>query len=73
VLYALAVAALTVFGSAGYIFLIVMTTINLAWLYRGLKGFQAADPTKWARMMFGFSLIVLLTLCVMLVVGARLP
>lgn len=70
--FTFACAALTVFGYTGRIFLVVMTALNLYWVARGIKGFQTGDATKWARQMFGLSLIVLLVLSVMLAVGVRL-
>jgi protoheme IX farnesyltransferase len=63
---------MSIFGYTGHIFLVVMTALNLYWVARGIKGFQTEDPTKWALQMFIFSLKVLLTLSVMLAVGARL-
>lgn len=71
--FALAVAALTFLGYTGYVFLAIMTVLNGVWLYRGYIGFNTQDDVKWARMMFIFSLNVLLVLSVMLAIGARLP
>lgn len=64
---------LTLSGYTGYIYLVVMTTVGVGWLWLGLKGFKAPDDRKWARKMFFFSLLVVLTLAVMLSVGAILP
>lgn len=33
------------------------------WLYIALRGFSAKDDNKWARKVFGFSLLVLLAFC----------
>lgn len=71
--FMMSIIALTLLGYAGYTFLAIMTALNIVWLYRGLIGFQAADPTAWARMMFGFSLIVLLVMSATLTVATRLP
>jgi protoheme IX farnesyltransferase len=71
--FMLACVLLSALGYTGYSFLIVMTVISCVWLYRGIRGFRAPDTTKWARQMFGFSLIVILMLAIMLSVGARLP
>jgi heme o synthase len=72
-LFVLSVIALSVSGYTGLVFLIVMAGLGLYWLWRGLAGFNAKNDTRWARQMFGLSLIVLLSLSLMLAVGARLP
>lgn len=73
VAFILACAALTVLGYAGYVYLAVMTSLGLVWLWFGLKGFTAADDRRWARKMFLYSLIMILSLSVMLSVGSILP
>ncbi len=67
---------LSVFGYTGYVFAIVMGLLGAYWFYKGLAGLkttniQASD--KWARGMFGFSLIVTIALAVLLPAGALLP
>ncbi len=71
-LYLLAVIALAVFGSAGVAFASVMGVLGLYWLYRGLAGFKALEPVKWARGMFGLSLITLVVLSAMLALSPLL-
>jgi protoheme IX farnesyltransferase len=71
--FVLAVIALSFFGYTGLVFLVVMAGIGLYWLWKGISGFSAGDDKKWARGMFGFSLITLLVLSVMLSVGSILP
>jgi protoheme IX farnesyltransferase len=64
---------LTVLGYTGYVYLAVMTLIGIIWLGRGLRQqFDAATAAQWGRQMFLFSLIAILTLSVMLSVGAKL-
>jgi len=72
-LFVLAVVALSAAGYTGLSFLVVMSGLGLYWLWRGLSGFNAKDDAKWGRQMFGFSLIVLLSLSIMLSIGTRLP
>jgi protoheme IX farnesyltransferase len=72
VAFILANISLSLFGTTKVIYLIVMTILGLAWLWLGIQGFKS-DDTKWARKMFFFSLIIILTLSVMLSVGAILP
>jgi protoheme IX farnesyltransferase len=71
--FIVATSLLAVLGYTGYIFLIVMLLIGLAWLYKGLRGYGAKDDAAWARNMFFFSLIVVLVLSVMTAVGPLLP
>jgi len=42
-------------------------------LYKGLKSFNIKDNVLWAKHMFLFSLIVLMSFSVMLSVGSILP
>jgi len=71
--FIVASASLTLFGYTGYLYLIVMLAVGLWWLKLGIKGFKAKDDAKWARKLFGFSLIVLMTLSVAVSFGAILP
>ena len=68
-----ATVALTVFGYAGYTYLAVMLVAGLVWLRRALQGFKAADDNKWARGVFGYSLLVLMVFSVMISLDALLP
>lgn len=71
--FIVAVSALTVFGYAGYSYLVVMVLIGLVWLWLALQAFRTKDDKQWARRLFFFSLIVILALSVMLSVGSILP
>lgn len=73
-LYVVANAVLALLGYASFSFFLVMTGIGLYWLWLGLRGFKTGtDDIKWARRMFGWSLIVLLVFCLMLSIDAWLP
>jgi protoheme IX farnesyltransferase len=71
-LYLVAVILLTFFASVGWVFLTVVGGMGVYWLYLGMKGFNALSPEKWARGMFGFSLIALLALSAAVAVGPKL-
>ena len=58
--FGLAASSLTFFGFTGYTYLSIVVIATGAWLWRGFNGFKTMDDVKWARKMFGFSLIVLL-------------
>ncbi len=66
-------AMLTLFGYTGYTYLLIISLIGLAWLWRGLEGIKTTDDKPWGRQMFFFSLIVILTFSVTLATGALLP
>jgi len=68
--FTLAVSLLTIYDYAGWVFLVVMAVLGLTWFAKGIKGFQASNNTVWARQMFLFSLIVMLSLSVMLSVNS---
>ncbi len=61
--FVFATASLTIFDYTGIAYACLMSVVSLAWFYRGVIGFKAVDDIKWARQMFGFSLIVLLIFC----------
>jgi len=72
-LYLLSVLGLAVFGSVGLLFAVIMGLLGLYWLFLGIKGFGSLQPQKWARGMFGFSLITLLTLSAGIAFAPLLP
>lgn len=72
-LFTLATLALFVFDYTGWTYLVVMLVADAAWLRLGLKGFGTKDNDKWARKVFGFSLLVLLVFSLMISLEAWLP
>lgn len=52
--------SLAAFGYATLIYAVVMAAAGTVWLRKGVAGFAAPDTVRWARGMFGFSLLVLL-------------
>lgn len=64
--YLLAVLLLSWFGSAGVVFAVVAGSLGIYWMWLGVKGFKTDQLDKWARGMFGFSLITLLILSTLL-------
>jgi protoheme IX farnesyltransferase len=65
-LFVLANVLLVTTGSAGFIYLVVMLSAGLWWFWWGVKGLQTANADKWARKMFGNSLIILLLFSLMI-------
>jgi protoheme IX farnesyltransferase len=64
---------LSFFGYAGVSYLIVVPGLGVYWLFRAINGFKARSDTKWARSMFGFSLIALLAFSIMISLDSFLP
>lgn len=71
VAFGLTVCSLALFGHAGYVYLTVVAIASLAWLYQGLKA--TSDDIRWAKNMFGCSLIVLLAFSFAVSLNAWLP
>jgi protoheme IX farnesyltransferase len=73
VLYVLAIICLPLFASTGWVFAALMSILGLYWLYVGVKGFKLEKPEKWAKGMFGLSLIILLVFSAALSLSPKLP
>ena len=71
VLFAIAVFALTLFGYAGYSYLVVVEVAALVWFWRGTRGI--VEDESWPRKLFFMSLIVLVVFSVMLSLAQLLP
>lgn len=72
-LFSLSVIAMTVFGYDGMVFLIIMGLVALNWLRLAFKGFSTKDNVAWAKQIFLYSLITLVSLCALLPLGSQLP
>lgn len=64
---------LTVFDYTGYVYMAIIFSAGLYWLFAGLDGLKASDDKVWGRQMFKISLMVLLIYCIALSVGELLP
>lgn len=73
VLYAVVVSLLFFYGYTGVSYLIASSALSLYWLYKGVSGYRKADDVKWARTMFGASLLVLTVMFLVIPLGALLP
>lgn len=71
--FMVACAMLTVMGYTGYIFLLVMAGLGVTWLRLGIINYRKKDDVAWGKRMFLFSLIIIMSLSVMLPLGALLP
>lgn len=73
VLFLVSTIYLTLNGITGNVFLIAMVILGGYWIFLGIKGFKAPDDAKWARKVFGFSLIILMSMSVLMSLNVVLP
>ncbi|MGV9001908.1 MAG: heme o synthase [Candidatus Saccharimonadaceae bacterium] len=72
VLYAVVASLLTIFGYTGIIYLVLSSALSLYWIYKGVSLYNKVDDVKWAKMMFGVSLLVLLSMLTLISIGGYL-
>ncbi len=73
IIYAIVATALPFYGYTGVVYFIVATSLSLFWIYKGVSLYKTVSDVKWARAMFGVSLVVLLSMCALIAVGGYLP
>ena len=73
IVYGVVASLLTFFGYTGVIYLVISTALSIYWIYKGIVLYKKIDDIKWARTMFGISLIVLLAMCLLISIGGYLP
>ncbi|USN97001.1 MAG: protoheme IX farnesyltransferase [Candidatus Nomurabacteria bacterium] len=67
--FTIVVALPSVIGATGNIYLTVMLALSVYWLAQGVWYYRREKTDRWAKRMFGISLVVLLTFCAMISVG----
>jgi protoheme IX farnesyltransferase len=60
VAFAIASSLLTFQGYTGYLYLGAIVLVSLGWILRGLTTYSKVDDAQWGRLMFKYSLLVLL-------------
>lgn len=73
VLYVVTALLLTLYGYTGLVYLVISLGLSAYWLGSGIFYYNKLDDIKWARKMFGASLLVLLAISVLIAVGGYLP
>lgn len=68
-----AALSLSLAGYAGVGYFVVALGMGLYWLYLGFQGYRAHDEVKWAKKNFGFSILTITVLSVMMSVSSMLP
>lgn len=64
---------LSVFGYTGIIFALLFATLALYWVINGLVYYKKLPDEKWAKRMFGLSLMVLLGMSALIAGGGYIP
>ena len=72
VIFALLSPLLTLMGPVGVVYLVVMVTLSLYWLYQGARYYRTENDERWAKRMFGTSLIIMLVMSVIIGSGGYL-
>lgn len=72
-IYAVAVGLLYVFGYTGITYLVISTALSAYWVYKGITIYNTLSDEKWARKIFGTSLLILLSMCLLIAIGGYLP
>jgi protoheme IX farnesyltransferase len=73
ILFGVTSIMLSFFGYTGVVYLVLMLVLAGYWLYKGISLYDKVSDIKWARTMFGVSLLVLLSTCLLIAVGGYLP
>ncbi|SFN92264.1 heme o synthase [Xenorhabdus japonica] len=68
--FMVATLMLTISGYAGYKYLIVSTAVSIWWLGMALSGYKTSDDRIWARRLFLFSIVAIMSLSVMMSVDS---
>jgi len=73
IIFAIVFALPTFYGYTGIIYLVGSVLLSAYWLYKGISLYNKVDDVKWARQMFGVSLLVMLSMSLLIAVGGYLP
>ncbi|TBW51311.1 protoheme IX farnesyltransferase [Marinobacter halodurans] len=71
--FMLAALSLSLAGYTGIAYFVVMLLMGLYWLKLGLAGFRTEDNVKWAKGNFGFSILTVCVLSLMMGINGVLP
>ncbi len=71
--FAVAVSLLPLIGAVGTTYTVIMLALGLLWVGVAVKGFWVSQNERWARSVFGLSLIILLIFSGLLATESFLP
>lgn len=64
--FVVAALCLAVAGYAGLIYMFTILLVSVVWFVLGMRGLRASNHDKWSRMMFNFSLLVILLFSILI-------
>lgn len=70
VAFVVASLLLTVTGYTGYAYFVVALGLGTYWLHMAIKGYKTKDDATWARKLFGFSILTVTVLSLMMSIDA---
>ena len=73
ILFAVVAILPTVYGYTGVVYFVGVAALSIYWLYKGISLYGKVGDVKWARTMFGISLLVMLAMSLLLAIGGYLP
>ena len=73
IIFAIVFALPTFYGYTGVTYLVGSLALSAYWLFKGVSLYNKVDDTKWARQMFGVSLLVMLSMSLLIAIGGYLP
>lgn len=65
-LFCMAITLLPLYGYTNGLYLIGTSFVSIYWLFLCLQGFKCTNDVKWARKVFGYSLVVVMTFSLMI-------
>jgi protoheme IX farnesyltransferase len=73
IIYAVAAGLLYVFNYTHIVYLVLSTALSAYWVHQGMSFYKKLDDEQWSRKMFGASLLINLSMCLLIAVGGFLP
>jgi protoheme IX farnesyltransferase len=73
IIYAIVAGSLYIFGYTGIVYLILSTALSAYWIYSAITLYRKVNDEKWARKIFGTSILTLLAMCLLIGIGGYLP
>lgn len=71
--FTVAVMVLSFTGYTGPIYGVIALLMSLYWVYLTMKGFRTTQPESWARKVFGFSILIIVALSLLMSLDAKEP
>lgn len=73
VVFAIVFLLLSFYGYTGIVYFVGSVLLSGYWLYKGVSLYNKVTDIKWAKAMFGVSLLVMMAMSVLIAIGGYLP